>query len=84
MERALSFIKGVTEYEALSGADICIEAVFEDMKVKKDVFTRLDAVCAPHAILASNTSSLNVDAIAEVTARPQSFIGTHSSAPPMS
>ena len=81
MERALSFIKGVTEYEALSGADIVIEAVFEDMQVKKDVFTRLDAVCAPHAILATNTSSLDVDAIAEVTSRPQSFIGTHFFSP---
>ena len=47
MERALALIKGVTDYEAVGGADIVIEAVFEDMQVKKDVFTRLDEVCAP-------------------------------------
>ena len=41
MDRALSLVQGVTEYEALAGADIVIEAVFEDMKVKKDIFTRL-------------------------------------------
>jgi 3-hydroxyacyl-CoA dehydrogenase len=81
MERALSLIEGVTDYDAIHGADIAIEAVFEDMKVKKDVFTRLDAVCAPHAILATNTSSLDVDAIAEVTNRPQSVIGTHFFSP---
>ena len=81
MERALSLIKGVTDYNAISGADIAIEAVFEDMQVKKDVFTCLDAVCGPQAILATNTSSLDVDAIAEVTKRPQSVIGTHFFSP---
>ena len=81
MERALSLITGVTDYAAIGGADIAIEAVFEDMQVKKDVFTRLDAVCAPHAILATNTSSLDVDVIAEVTSRPQSVIGTHFFSP---
>jgi 3-hydroxyacyl-CoA dehydrogenase len=81
MAHALSLITGVTEYEAVGGADIVIEAVFEDMQVKKDVFTRLDAVCAPHAILATNTSSLDIDAVAEVTARPQSVIGTHFFSP---
>ena len=81
MERALSAIKGVTDYEAVGGADIVIEAVFEDMQVKKDVFTRLDKVCAPHAILATNTSSLDIDAIAEVTSRPHSVIGTHFFSP---
>jgi 3-hydroxyacyl-CoA dehydrogenase len=81
MERALSLITGVTEYEAVSAADMVIEAVFEDMKVKKEVFTRLDAVCGPNAILATNTSSLDVDAIAEVTSRPQSVIGTHFFSP---
>ena len=81
MDRALSFVQGVTEYEALAAADIVIEAVFEDMKVKKDVFTRLDAVCAPQAILATNTSSLDIDAIAEITSRPQNVIGTHFFSP---
>jgi 3-hydroxyacyl-CoA dehydrogenase len=81
MERALSLIEAVTDYEAVGGADIVIEAVFEDMQVKKDVFTRLDEVCAPRAILATNTSSLDIDAIAEVTSRPQSVIGTHFFSP---
>jgi 3-hydroxyacyl-CoA dehydrogenase len=81
MDRSLSLIKAVTEYEALAGADIVIEAVFEDMKVKQDVFTRLDAVCNPNAILATNTSSLDIDAIAESTSRPQSVIGTHFFSP---
>jgi 3-hydroxyacyl-CoA dehydrogenase len=81
MERALALIKGVTDYEAVGGADIVIEAVFEDMQVKKDVFTRLDKVCAPGAILATNTSSLDIDAVAEVTSRPQSVIGTHFFSP---
>jgi 3-hydroxyacyl-CoA dehydrogenase len=81
VEKALSLIEGVTEYEAVAGADIVIEAVFEDMGVKKDVFTRLDEVCRPQAILATNTSSLDIDAIAEVTSRPQSVIGTHFFSP---
>ena len=81
MNRALSLIEGVTQYEALAGTDIVIEAVFENMEVKKDVFTRLDAVCAPHAILATNTSSLDIDTIAEVTSRPQSVLGTHFFSP---
>jgi len=81
MERALSLIKGVTDYEAVGGADIAIEAVFEDMQVKKAVFTRLDKVCGPQAILATNTSSLDIDAIAEVTSRPQNVIGTHFFSP---
>ena len=81
MERALSLIKGITDYEAVGAADIVIEAVFEDMQVKKDVFTRLDKVCGPQAILATNTSSLDIDAIAEVTSRPQNVIGTHFFSP---
>lgn len=81
MQQALSLIKGVTDYEAVGGADIVIEAVFEDMQVKKDVFTRLDKVCAAQAILATNTSSLDIDAIAEVTSRPQNVIGTHFFSP---
>ncbi|MFL6602353.1 MAG: 3-hydroxyacyl-CoA dehydrogenase NAD-binding domain-containing protein [Steroidobacteraceae bacterium] len=81
MDSALSLVQGVTEYEALAAADIVIEAVFEDMKVKKDVFTRLDAVCGPQAILATNTSSLDIDAIAEITSRPQNVIGTHFFSP---
>jgi 3-hydroxyacyl-CoA dehydrogenase len=81
MDRALSLITGATRYDALASADIVIEAVFEDMAVKKEVFTKLDAVCAPQAILATNTSSLDVDTIAEFTSRPGNVIGTHFFSP---
>lgn len=81
MDKAVSLIKGVTDYAALAEADIAIEAVFEDMAVKREVFGRLDAVCKPQAILATNTSSLDIDAIADTTSRPQNVIGTHFFSP---
>ena len=62
-------------------ADIVIEAVFEDMDVKEEVFRKLDAVMKPGAILATNTSTLDVNAIAAVTKRPQDVIGTHFFSP---
>ena len=80
-EQALALIHGVTEYEALAAADIVIEAVFEDMKVKQEVFARLDRVAAPQAILATNTSSLDTDTIAASTSRPQQVVGTHFFSP---
>jgi 3-hydroxyacyl-CoA dehydrogenase len=70
-----------TEYGALSDVDLVIEAVFEDMDVKKDVFGKLDAVCKPGAILASNTSYLDVDEIAAATSRPGDVIGLHFFSP---
>ncbi|MEZ5751353.1 MAG: 3-hydroxyacyl-CoA dehydrogenase NAD-binding domain-containing protein [Paracoccaceae bacterium] len=69
------------DYERLSTADLIIEAVFESMDVKKDVFTKLDAVAKPGAILASNTSYLDVDEIAAITNRPQDVIGLHFFSP---
>jgi 3-hydroxyacyl-CoA dehydrogenase len=80
-ERALALIRGVTDYAELSAADILIEAVFEDLKVKQEVFARLDRVAAPHAILATNTSTLDIDAIAAATGRPQQVVGTHFFSP---
>ena len=80
-ERALALIQGVTDYGALGSADIVIEAVFEDMAVKQEVFARLDRVAAPHAILATNTSTLDIDAIAAATTRPQQVVGTHFFSP---
>ncbi|WP_420995570.1 3-hydroxyacyl-CoA dehydrogenase NAD-binding domain-containing protein [Cupriavidus sp. 30B13] len=65
----------------LADADLVIEAVFEDMAVKLSVFGRLDAICKPGAILATNTSRLNVDAIAAATARPRDVIGLHFFSP---
>ncbi|AZV76873.1 3-hydroxyacyl-CoA dehydrogenase [Parasedimentitalea marina] len=69
------------DYSALAQADLVIEAVFEDMAVKKTVFTQLDAVCKPGAILASNTSYLDVDDIAACTTRPEDVIGLHFFSP---
>jgi 3-hydroxyacyl-CoA dehydrogenase len=80
-DKALSLIQGVTDYAALASADIIIEAVFEDMKVKKEVFTKLASVASAHAILATNTSTLDIDAIAGATSRPQNVIGTHFFSP---
>ncbi|MBS0580430.1 MAG: 3-hydroxyacyl-CoA dehydrogenase [Proteobacteria bacterium] len=78
---ALQRIRGATGYEALSAADIIVEAVFEDLEVKREVFARLDRVAAPQAILATNTSTLDIDAIAASTSRPQQVVGTHFFSP---
>jgi len=74
-------IAGATDLSALGQADLIIEAVFEDMAVKRDIFTRLDRIAKPGAILATNTSALDVDAIAAVTKRPQDVIGLHFFSP---
>ncbi len=68
-------------YDTLSNVDLVIEAVFENMDVKREVFGKLDAVCKPGAILASNTSYLDVDEIAAATSRPQDVIGLHFFSP---
>ncbi len=70
-----------TDYDALKDCDLVIEAVFEEMGVKRDVFGKLDAVCKPGAILASNTSYLDVNEIAAATSRPQDVIGLHFFSP---
>jgi len=69
------------DYASLAQADIVIEAVFESMEVKKDVFTKLDAICKPGAILASNTSYLDINEIAAMTSRPADVIGLHFFSP---
>jgi 3-hydroxyacyl-CoA dehydrogenase len=74
-------IRGVTDYDELGDADLVIEAVFEDPELKKDIFKRLDAVCKPGAILATNTSYQDVDAIAAVTNRPEDCLGMHFFSP---
>jgi len=68
-------------YDDFSGIDLVIEAVFEGMALKKEVFQELDRVCKPGAILASNTSTLSIDEIASATSRPESVIGTHFFSP---
>ena len=68
-------------FEELGRADFFVEAVFEEMAVKQDVFARLDRVAKPGAVLATNTSSLDVDAIAAATERPEAVVGTHFFSP---
>jgi 3-hydroxybutyryl-CoA dehydrogenase len=70
-------LRGTTELAELSGCDLVIEAVVENIQSKREVFQALDAVCAPHAIFASNTSSLSVTEMAATTRRPQRFVGLH-------
>jgi 3-hydroxyacyl-CoA dehydrogenase len=74
-------ISGSLDMEAFADLDLVIEAVFERMDIKKDIFTRLDAICKPGAILATNTSALNIDEIASVTKRPEAVIGLHFFSP---
>jgi 3-hydroxyacyl-CoA dehydrogenase len=81
LDQRMGLIKGTLKYEDLKDADIVIEAVFEDMNVKKTVFETLDKVMKKGAILASNTSTLDLDAIAAFTKRPQDVIGTHFFSP---
>ncbi len=76
-----SSFRAVTDYAALSDVDLVVEAVFESMEVKQDVFTKLDAVCKPGAVLATNTSYLDIDEIAAMTSRPQDVIGLHFFSP---
>ncbi|HRM92165.1 MAG TPA: 3-hydroxyacyl-CoA dehydrogenase NAD-binding domain-containing protein [Alicycliphilus sp.] len=72
---------GSTSYDDLANVDLVIEAVFEELDVKKAVFKELDRVCKPGAVLATNTSYLDIDAIAAVTSRPQDVIGLHFFSP---
>ena len=72
---------GSTQYDALAQVDLVIEAVFEDMGVKKAVFAELDRVCKPGAVLATNTSYLDIDEIAASISRPQDVIGLHFFSP---
>ncbi len=81
VDERLKLIEPTLVYDGFSNVDIVIEAVFEGMSVKKEVFGELDRVCKPDAILASNTSTLNIDEIASSTARPQSVLGTHFFSP---
>jgi 3-hydroxyacyl-CoA dehydrogenase len=74
-------IRFESDYAELADADVVIEAVFENMAVKHDVFAKLDAICKPSAILASNTSTLDIDAMAAATKRPGQFVGLHFFAP---
>ena len=80
-EERMALLSTTLSYDAIGDADMVIEAVFEDMAVKKAVFEQLDRVMKPGAILASNTSTLDVNQIAAFTKRPQDVIGTHFFSP---
>jgi 3-hydroxyacyl-CoA dehydrogenase len=81
LDKRMGLISGTLSYDDIGQADIVIEAVFEDMGVKEAVFNKLDHVMKPGAILASNTSTLDIDKIAAFTKRPQDVIGTHFFSP---
>ena len=80
-EQRMALLSTTLDYKALGSADLVIEAVFEEMGVKKKVFETLDAVMKPGAILASNTSTLDVNQIASFTKRPQDVVGLHFFSP---
>ncbi|MGI4733065.1 MAG: 3-hydroxyacyl-CoA dehydrogenase NAD-binding domain-containing protein [Janthinobacterium lividum] len=81
VEAAMGALTPTLSFDDLADCDLVIEAVYEQMEVKKDIFTRLDAICKPGAILASNTSYLDIDAIASCTKRPQDVVGMHFFSP---
>src|SRR5437667_1235229 len=81
VEKRMALIQGTTDWNAVADADIVIEAVFEEMPIKREVFAKLDAIAKPDAVLATNTSTLDVDEIASATRRPESVIGTHFFSP---
>jgi 3-hydroxyacyl-CoA dehydrogenase len=81
MQQRLSFIRPQTNWDGLETADLIIEAVFEDLALKKRIFAEMDRIAKASCILATNTSSLNIDEIAGVTARPQSVVGLHFFSP---
>ena len=81
LEQNIALLKPTLSYGDIKTADLVIEAVFEDMAVKQEVFERLDAVAKPGAILATNTSTLDVNRIAAFTRRPQDVVGMHFFSP---
>jgi 3-hydroxyacyl-CoA dehydrogenase len=81
VEKRMGLIQGTTDWGAVRDADIVVEAVFEEMPIKKEVFAKLDGLAKPDAVLATNTSTLDVDEIASATQRPESVIGTHFFSP---
>jgi len=81
VDRRMGMITPALSLDELADVDMVIEAVFERMDIKKDVFTTLDGTCKPGAVLATNTSGLDIDEIAAVTRRPESVIGLHFFSP---
>ncbi|MBI3635753.1 MAG: 3-hydroxybutyryl-CoA dehydrogenase [Candidatus Rokubacteria bacterium] len=76
-DQTLAFITGTTKLDDLAGVDLVVEAMTENQGLKNETFAKLDRLCAPHTILASNTSSCNVTALAAATKRPGQVLGLH-------
>jgi 3-hydroxyacyl-CoA dehydrogenase len=81
VDERLQLIHPTLSFDDFAGVDVVVEAVFEGMALKKEVFSQLDRACKPGAILASNTSTLDIDEIASATSRPDAVIGTHFFSP---
>jgi 3-hydroxyacyl-CoA dehydrogenase len=81
VEKAMGLLSPTLDFQALADCDLIIEAVYENMDVKKEVFARLDKIAKPGAILASNTSYLNINEIAASTSRPGDVVGMHFFSP---
>ena len=81
MDQRMALISPTMSHADLAGADIVVEAVFEDLDLKQEIFRALDATCQPETILATNTSTLDVNALAAATGRPHQVIGTHFFSP---
>jgi 3-hydroxyacyl-CoA dehydrogenase len=81
VQTRMGLIHGTDDFGAIADADIVVEAVFEEMPIKKEVFAKIDKICKPDAVLATNTSTLDVDEIASATRRPESVIGMHFFSP---
>jgi len=81
MEERIALISGTSSFDDIGNVDMVIEAVFENLDLKKEIFGKLDAVCKPGCILATNTSYQDVDAIAEATSRPEDVVGMHFFSP---
>jgi 3-hydroxyacyl-CoA dehydrogenase len=81
VDERLKLIRPTLSFDGFGDVDLVIEAVFEGMALKKEVFSQLDKICKKGAVLASNTSTLSIDEIASATSRPEFVIGTHSARP---
>jgi 3-hydroxyacyl-CoA dehydrogenase len=81
MDERMKLIKPTLTYDGFGDVDMVVEAVFEGMALKKEIFGQLDRICKRGAILASNTSTLSIDEIAQATSRPEAVIGTHFFSP---
>jgi 3-hydroxybutyryl-CoA dehydrogenase len=80
-EQSLARIRTTTDWDAVAGADLVVEAVYESLDVKREVFTKLDKLCAADTVLASNTSAIPITQLAAATERPESVVGTHFFSP---